>query len=133
MGSYINAVVGYYEGHRIDPQDIEVPVRPSADHMFTDGEWVIDLEKQKKRVTDIVQRHMDEKAQSYGYDNILSATTYVTSTNAKFQQEGVAFRDWRDAVWTYCYTVLENIVAGTNTIETEEELIESLPPFTLGA
>ncbi len=88
-------------------------------------------ERQQKRIIDLVQNHMDTKAQLYGYDHILSASSYATSTYEKFKTEGMAFKQWRDDVWGFLLTILANVNAGTNTIATEAELISSLPSFPL--
>ena len=76
-----------------------------------------------------VQTFMDAKAKELGYDHILSASSYVTSTFPKFKAEGIAFAKWRDDVWLYCYSVLAEWEAGTSLITTEDELITSLPEF----
>ena len=83
----------------------------------------------KDHAIDRVQSFMDTKAREYGYDHILSASSYVTSTFPKFKAEGIAFAKWRDDVWLYCYAVLAEWEAGTSKITTEDELIASLPEF----
>lgn len=91
----------------------------------------LDLAKERaqKHAIDRVQAFMDAKAKEYGYDHILSASSYVTSTFPKFKAEGIAFAKWRDDVWLYCYSVLAEWEAGTSIITTEDELIASLPEF----
>lgn len=78
-----------------------------------------------------VQAFMDAKAKELGYDHILSASSYVTSTFPKFKAEGIAFAKWRDDVWLHCYSVLAEWEAGTSEITTEDELIKSLPVFVV--
>jgi hypothetical protein len=85
----------------------------------------------KDHAIDRVQSFMDAKAQEYGYDHILSASSYATSTFPKFKAEGIAFAKWRDDVWLHCYSVLAEWEAGTSVITTEDELIASLPEFTV--
>lgn len=79
------------------------------------------------RLTDAVQNHMDKTAQQRGYDNLLSACTYATSSNLPFQAEGQACVEWRDAVWAYCYQVMGNVMSGNVAIPNESDLIASLP------
>jgi len=74
---------------------------------------------------------MDAKAQAYGYDSILSAASYATSSNAVWQSQGSAFLKWRDDVWSFGLTVLSAEKAGKNTITTGEALIAALPVFPL--
>lgn len=47
------------------------------------------------------QAHLDTTAQSWGYDDIRSAVTYVGDTYPRFAAEGLALRNWRSAVWAY--------------------------------
>ncbi len=107
------------------------PVCPSPDYDWQGSAWVLNPDRQKKRLIDLIQAHMDAKAQTYGYDNILSAKSYLTSGNATWKAEGEAFRDWQDAVWTFGLSLLAEAAAGTNTITTDEALIAALPVFPL--
>ncbi|KQZ34304.1 hypothetical protein [Massilia sp. Root1485] len=74
-----------------------------------------------------VQAMMDAKAQERRYDNILSACTYATSTQAKFQAEGQACVAWRDAVWSRCYELMADVDSGTIAQPTIDELLAMLP------
>lgn len=74
-----------------------------------------------------VQSMLDLKAAERRYDNILSACTYATSTQPKFQAEGQACVAWRDAVWSKCYELMEQVDAGTLAQPTIEELLAMLP------
>jgi hypothetical protein len=81
----------------------------------------------KLQFTDAVQVHLDAGAKALGYDGILSACSYATSTNLPFSVEGKSCLDWRDAVWLYCYTELAKVEAGTRPLPTVEEIISELP------
>ena len=107
-----------------------------------DGQWVytppppptaeeIAAATQKELVA-AVQHFMDDKAQVKGYDNILSAVTYADeSSMPEFQRDGIAFRAWRSAVWSYCYEQLAAVKAGSRTVPTTDQLISELPELTL--
>lgn len=41
MGFYIDRDGGYYEGDRQSPDDVLVPQRPSARHLWQGGAWVL--------------------------------------------------------------------------------------------
>lgn len=86
-------------------------------------------EQIKQRLTNAVQRHLDETARERSYDNILSLCTYATSTNEKFAAEGQAGVEWRDAVWDKCYQILNDVEAGDRDRPTEDELLAELPEF----
>lgn len=80
--------------------------------------------------SDIVQRHLDRKAQDKGYDNIVSACSYAGAPNP-FQAESQAFLDWRSAVWQHCYQVLADVAAGVRAEPTEAQLLAELPALVL--
>lgn len=84
-------------------------------------------EKAQAELTAAVQRHMDTKAMSRGYDSILSACSYIGSGTGQFDKEGAAAREWRSAVWQHCYGVLADVKAGAISIPTKEMLLSSLP------
>lgn len=75
-----------------------------------------------------VQNWLDAGARAYGYDGILSASSYATSKNPRFGPEGIAYRDWRDAVWTYCYQALADVQAARRAAPSAQQLIAELPP-----
>lgn len=75
-----------------------------------------------------VQGWLDGAAQTKGYDGILSATSYATSKHPTFGPEGIAYRDWRDAVWNYCYVALAEVQAGKRAVPEVKQLLSELPP-----
>jgi hypothetical protein len=77
-----------------------------------------------------VQNLLDTTARQRNYDGILSACTYATSTNAKFQAEGQACVAWRDGCWAYCYQALADVDSGKRTAPTIDGLIAELPTLT---
>lgn len=77
--------------------------------------------------TAAIQSMLDAKAQERHYDNILSACTYVTSTNAGFHAEGQACVQWRDAVWAKSYDLMAQVQAGTLEQPTIPALLAMLP------
>jgi len=78
-----------------------------------------------------IQSMMDKEAQSVGYDSLLSVCTYATSPNVKFQAEGQYFVARRDDIWTYCYTELAKVEAGTRAMPTVDEFLLELPALSL--
>lgn len=84
-------------------------------------------EKLIAQFTKAVQKWMDAKAQERGYDNIISACTYVYSSDAVFAKEGAAAKEWRDKVWRYCYDVVAQVVSGSRSIPSTSELLAELP------
>jgi hypothetical protein len=74
-----------------------------------------------------VQARLDTFAKTRGYDGILSACTYATSTNPKFAAEGQYCVQARDATWAKCYEVLNAVQSNQRPVPTWEELEAELP------
>ena len=79
------------------------------------------------KYTAAVQKHLDDFARTLGYDGILSAATYATSTVPKFKAEGQYAVEARDATWAKCYEVLAAVEAGSHPMPTLDELLAELP------
>ena len=79
----------------------------------------------------VVVRHLDNKAQGFGYDSCGVACTYVDTGVPRYDSEGLAFRAWRSAVWATFYDILAEVFAGERTMPSEDELIDALPEFTI--
>lgn len=60
------------------------------------------------------QAHLDAVAQSWGYDSMVSAVSYVNSTNAQYKAEAEALIAWRDAYWTEAYTIEAGTLPATS-------------------
>lgn len=73
-----------------------------------------------------IQAHLDVSAQEQGYDNILTACSYVGAPNP-FEEESKTFVAWRGNVWAYCYGELQKVIAGTRPMPTLSDIISELP------
>lgn len=75
------------------------------------------------------QARLDEFARSKGYDGILSACTYATSSIANFATEAQRCVVLRDQMWDAMYSVLDEVELGnipkpTNLADIEQHLPE---------
>lgn len=84
-----------------------------------------------KQATDYIQGILDSKAKEFGYDSIISASTYVSSSNQKFRAEAISFVEWRDSVWEFAYSLLQSIKSGETEKPTLEDLGSLLPKFSV--
>lgn len=84
-----------------------------------------------KKFQQEIQNYMDLKAQELNYDSIFTAITYENDSNSKFANEAKAFKQWRSNVWTTCYAILDECLAGTREVPTKEELIALLPELVI--
>ena len=87
----------------------------------------------KARLEFAVQDHLNNVAATAGYgtartEPIVSACSFAGAPNP-YQAEGAAFIAYRGAVWARCYELLDEVVAGTRAIPTEQELIALLPEY----
>lgn len=94
-----------------------------VDPVYTDGQWVqtwelIPLSQVEAEVavgnfqTYIVnstQERLDTFAKTRGYDGILSACTYASSTIPKFAGEGQCCVNIRDATWAALYQLMNDV------------------------
>lgn len=85
------------------------------------------IRKLTNQFTGVVQKWMDNKVQERGYDNIVSACTYIYSSDPIFAKEGNAAKEWRDKVWRHCYDVVADVVSGKRGIPSTNELLRELP------
>ena len=65
------------------------------------GSWPpAETQKQAQdRLSPSVTSAINDGAQSWGYDSIESAVSYVTSSNPQYVKEAQAMSKWRDDVW----------------------------------
>lgn len=81
----------------------------------------------QKQMTDAVQYALDAFAKTRGYDGIMSACSYSSSSDAQFKLEADYCIKLRDATWRMGYAVLAEVKAGNRPVPTVEELIAELP------
>lgn len=77
--------------------------------------------------TAAVQARLDDFARTRGYDGILSACSYATSTNAKFAAEGRYCIEARDNTWAACYATMADVESGKRSMPTLDEILAELP------
>ena len=68
------------------------------------------------------QNNLDTIAQSWGYNSIVSAISYLNSTNAQYKAEATALNEWRDAYWAEAY-----ILEAETLPSTAAEFVAALP------
>ena len=83
------------------------------------------------RLIKSVQKYMDDTSRQRGYDNIFTLCSYKDDiVNPIFNKEGAAANIWRSLVWTKCYSIRDEVLAGTRTMPAD--IISELPIFTWG-
>jgi hypothetical protein len=65
------------------------------------------------RLSPSVTSAVNDGAQSWGYDSIESAVSYVTSSNPQYVKEAQAMSRWRDSVWAWAIPALASVQPNT--------------------
>lgn len=81
-----------------------------------------------KAAEQAVQSTINSKCVELGYDNENSIAKYLVAENP-FYTECKAISLWIGAVWTYANKVQTDVLAGTRTMPTIEELVAELPKY----
>lgn len=79
------------------------------------------------KYTALIQKRLDDFARTRGYDGILSACTYATSTIPQFKAEGQRCVELRDATWATAYEIMHAVESGARSMPTWAELEAELP------
>ena len=88
------------------------------------------IENQKKQAEQAIQSHINSVVTSRGYDNENSIAKYLVDGNP-FYAECKAISLWIGNVWVYAHQVQADVMAGTRTMPTIEELIAELPALVV--
>lgn len=117
---YRSVLYAQADGKRIDAGNDGYPVLVDINSQITQEQFV-------KKCINLVQALLDSEARKNGYDSILSACSYVSSSVAKFKTEALAFIAWRDAVWSTCYSILDQVESGARIPPSLDQLIGEMP------
>lgn len=123
----------YYTFYSIDPiidlsqskLDLRIPIiKLNGNSFYTEEVYVPKLED----YTGYIQNTLENKAKEYKYDNIISACSYINSSNTQFKNESIAFNAWRDYLWGPVLDQLKLDLANGNPPDVEQ-FIANLPTF----
>jgi len=91
-------------------------------------EVVARQEALRGQITARVQQRLDDFARTRGYDNIVSACSYATSTHAKYGPEGRYCVQARENTWDVMFSIEAEVIAGTRSMPLSYEEIEQELP-----
>lgn len=77
----------------------------------------------QERLSPSITSAINDGAQSWGYDDIVSAVSYITSTNPQYVAEAKALIEWRDKVWAWAIPALASVTPG----ETAGQFLSGMP------
>ena len=75
------------------------------------------------RLSPSITSAINDTAHQWGYDDIVSAISYITSTNPQYVAEAQALLKWRDQVWAWATTALNKVIPG----ETAGQFLADMP------
>jgi hypothetical protein len=81
------------------------------------------LEATQERLSASLTSAINDGAKQWGYDDIVSAISYLTSTVPQYTAEAKALNQWRDEVWAWAIPALKNANAG----ETAGQFLATMP------
>jgi hypothetical protein len=83
----------------------------SAGWQEVTGNWppLETQEQAQTRLSPSVTSAINDAAKAWGYDDIVSAISYLTSTNPQYVAEAQALNQWRDQVWAWAIPALANV------------------------
>lgn len=79
-----------------------------------------------KAMEEAIETHINTTVKAKGYNSQDSIAKYLVSGNP-FEPECKAISLWIGSVWIYAHQVQADVLAGTRTMPTLEELIAELP------
>ena len=79
----------------------------------------------QERLSSVLSSAINDGAIEWGYDNIVSAVSYVTSSNPQYVAEAQALTKWRDDVWAWAIPALAAATPG----ETAGQFLATMPPL----
>lgn len=107
---------------------IEVAIAPNnANLKYINGRWVESSEQIIKRLESLIDRYLDNQANTFRYESIRTMVTYENDPNPKFTAEGVGAKVFRSAVYTLGVSLIGEVQSGLREVPTEEELLALMP------
>lgn len=84
----------------------------------------------QKQVEAAIRELVEAKPLERGYDNLITLTSYTTSSNAQWKSEADAFIAWRDSVFAYAYQTLADVQAELIPLPSLEDFMAGVPTLT---
>lgn len=115
-----------YKGQQKTDNAVEVGQR------YVSGAFVenVTIEETVIRYRAAVGRHIDQQAQAFGFDSIVTAASYADEPADPLNQSyGQALRAWRSKCWVKCRAVLDEWQSG-GLEPSIEDVLSQLPKFT---
>lgn len=119
------------DGQQIGFEQIDIPFTAEEEAEWDAMEAAHAAESAQRLISEITsatQSRLDAFARTRGYDGILSAATYATSSVPKFQSEGQYCVDARDSTWATLYAIMADVQSGNRQMPSGYADIEAELP-----
>ena len=73
------------------------------------------MQQTQDRLSASLTSAINDGAKQWGYDDIVSAVSYTTSTNKQYAADAAALIGWRDEVWAWGIPALATVTPGETT------------------
>lgn len=114
--------IAYWDVDVLGPQPTEQDV--------LDQMPIVHLQYVQNQVEDNIRTLIENKPLERGYDNLMTLTSYTTSSNPQWKAEADAFIAWRDAVFAYAYQMLADVQAQLIPTPSLEDFMAGVPALT---
>jgi HSP90 family molecular chaperone len=112
----------------VNGTDIELTASEYQEYYEQQSLWEEQrIERKIKEYTEALELKVNQTAAEKTYSSGISCASYVASTNAQWASEAQAFVAWRDAVYAYALTILNQVQSGEIQDLSLEDFISSLP------
>lgn len=114
--------IAYWNESELGPQP--------AKQALLDQIPTLQLTHMQKQVEREIREIIESKPLERGYDNLMTLTSYTTSSNVQWKAEADAFIAWRDSVFAYAYQTLADIQAELIPLPSLEDFMAGVPSLT---
>lgn len=74
----------------------------------------VTIEQITQKIRLLIYDNIDDFVKNWGYFSVVTAVSYVSSTNPQYAADAVAIVAWRDQVWSWFYGEISNITVNTD-------------------
>jgi len=111
---------------------ISMPSDTDINNMIATIDNEISIQGTKENLSLWLKQILDDTAQSFKYDNMLSVRTYTGYPNI-YQKECVEMAMWASNTWYVLESIEKQVLNGDISINNKTELKEQLPKFVPGS
>lgn len=86
------------------------------------------IQSKQKAFNRAIEKHLDNKAKEFRYDNIMSARSYAGYDNP-FQAEAQKLAVWASNCWVKAGEIEADVKAGKRDMPTIDEVLSELPVY----